>query len=128
MQKEGRPRATEDPLPALFFICSGMPRMTLVHADGRFEETVATQAQAARVLGDETGVALVGAIDELRAFAVARRERAHLPLNVLCVDEFRFHETPIRGPVLFVGTGDDGEEIDVDAEALRGYLLPKKGR
>lgn len=100
----------------------------IVHADGRFEEVVATQAQAATILEDATGVTLVGAIDELRVFAVARRQRAHLPCNALCLNEARFHETPLRGPVLFVGTGDEGEEIDVDVEALKRCLIAENGR
>ena len=103
-----------------------MPQSLLVHADGRFETVATTQANAAHILQDDTGVSLVGAIDELRVFAVARRERAHLPCNTLCVNESRFHETPIRGPVLFVGTGEEGEEIDVDTDALKRCLLEEK--
>lgn len=100
-----------------------MPRCLLASPDGVCASIDATQADAARALGAAAGdVALVGAVDELRAFAVARRARDGLPRNPLCVDPARFHELPLHGPVLFVGTDDDGEEADVDAAALERLL------
>ena len=97
-----------------------MPRCLVAHTDGRLEEVFTTQANATHILGGS--VSLVGAFDEIRVFAVARKDADALAPNCLCIHKDRFHDLPLRGPVLFVATGDEGEEIDVDVEALQRLL------
>ena len=65
---------------------------------------------------------MVGAIDDLHVFVVALREPpAQAALNTACRDE-RYFDVPVHGPVLFVATNQEGEEIDVDYDALRERL------
>ena len=93
----------------------------LVSEDGASSIVHVAQRDARRVLEDE-GVTLVGAIDELNVFAVAKQNRSHLSVNVVCSDAARFHDLPLRGPILFVATDDRGEEVDVDIVKLKTVL------
>lgn len=92
----------------------------VVHADGSTEQMVLCQSQASEYLGG--AVTFVGAVDEVRCFAVGLRDSAQLPLNTACTDPKRF-DVPVRGSVLFVATDDSGEETHVDAERLLACLF-----
>lgn len=96
----------------------------LVHADGRVTPRRLWQRDAHTCLGG--AVALVGAVDEERAFAVALRQEEEatrlLAVNGACTDPARFHVLPVRGPVLFVGTDADGAETDLDVASLSARL------
>jgi hypothetical protein len=91
----------------------------LVHADGRVDDVRLLQREAAAWLGGD--VTLVGAVDEARAFAVGLRDAARLPVNTACADAARF-DVPVRGPVLFVGTDEDGDETHVDRAKVLACL------
>jgi hypothetical protein len=91
----------------------------LAHADGTLEDVRIHQREASEVLGGD--VTLVGAVAAAHVFAVGRRDAAALPPNPLCTDPSRF-DVPVRGPVLFVATDDEGEEMPVDRERLLACL------
>ena len=91
----------------------------LVHATGAVEVLCLHQRDVSARLGG--AVTFVGAVTEAQAFAVGLRDAAHLPVNVACTDPARF-DTPVRGPVLFVGTDDEGEETSVERAVLLACL------
>ena len=65
---------------------------------------------------------MAGAIDDLHIFVVALREPpAQAAVNHACRDE-RYFDVPVYGPVLFVATDSEGEETDVDCDALEKRL------
>jgi hypothetical protein len=95
----------------------------LVHADGTRERVVWDQRAIATHLGG--AITFVGALDDLHAVIVglAREAAADLDVNALArTHPHLFHDTDVRGPVVFVGSDDEGEEMDVDATALLAAL------
>lgn len=85
-------------------------------ASGQVRDVTICQTKA-HTLFDGASLSMVGAVDEVGVFAVGLRDAAHLPSNPLCTDPARF-DVPVRGPVLFVATDREGEQMRVDKAAL----------
>ena len=94
----------------------------LVHADGARERVVWDQRAVATHLGG--AITFVGALHDLHVVVVGLADApADLDVNALArTHPHLFHEADVRGPVVFVGSDDDGEEMDVDVDALCGAL------
>ena len=94
----------------------------LVHTDGTRERVVWEQCEVAKRLGG--AISFVGAIDALRVVAVglANAPVAHGPNALARTHPHVFHDMDVRGPIIFVGSDDDGDEMDVDVAALHASL------
>lgn len=88
----------------------------LVHTDLTYEVHKISQSEATGVLGGP--VTLVGALDDLNVFVAALQEPPEgATLHPLCTDPERF-EGPVRGSILMVATGGEGEEMSVDVPSV----------
>ena len=97
-----------------------MPRIVLWNQSGDVTEFNASQSSAHTLLGNE--VTIVGAIPELNVIvAAAAASSEDEPIHPISVHTKYFHQI-VRGPLLFVATDDDGDETDVDVQALRALL------
>jgi hypothetical protein len=96
-------------------------RLLLAREDGSYDEVDSTQREAHEVLGGP--VQIVGAIDELNVVAAGLRDNDDLHANPFCGDKDRF-EDDVRGPVLFVASDAQGDEIDVNVEVLINVIVP----
>jgi hypothetical protein len=102
-----------------------MPPLSLfASCDGDEEEVRWDHEEVSCKMGGS--VTFVGAIDDLHVFAVALSESDHEKTNPLCNNADVFMALPVRGPVVFVATDDDGNPMDVDVHLLRNRLHAKE--
>ena len=102
-----------------------MSQCILLATDGRVSAVTWPHREVSQRLGGP--ITFVGAIPSLNAVVVAREEGDSLDPNPFCDALVRTgcigsECGHIRGHILVVGSDDDGEECDVDAEAVRRHL------
>ena len=90
-----------------------MSRCIHCDTDGTLSVITCDQRDVANRLGG--GIGFVGALPEANIFIVGRRDTC-LPVNrAYITHKILFHETA-RGPLILIGSDEDGEEIDVDVD------------
>ena len=116
-------------MPSLCVLASETGTRTVVHWDGRSSLTT--------LLGVNGHLTFVGAVDELQLFivAVAREglsgcedDSSHddCPVNPLALSHphlFMPDDPPPRGAILFVGSDENAQAMDVDVAALDALLM-----
>lgn len=91
-----------------------------IDVDGTVRDVQTCQTQA-HILFEKAPLTMVGAVHEIWVFAVARANASDLPENPACTNPARF-DLPVHGPVLFVATDANGDQMNVDREALLTLL------
>ena len=102
-----------------------MVKSLLLRPDGTDEVVDWPHEKVALNMGGS--ITFVGAVNELHVFAVALLDSTDHELNSHCSCPNIFMNLPIKGPVLFVATDDEGEPMCVDVEKLRKKIMPVKG-
>lgn len=100
-----------------------MTRCLVAHCNGTREEVACPHSQISAYL--QGPVCFVGAMHDINAIAVARVQDDDSvnkqPINPIPT-RLLFDATPIYGNIVFVASDDEGEEIDLDVEALLTWL------
>ena len=92
----------------------------LVHTDGTRERVKWQQSAVAAHLGG--AVTFVGALDDLSVFLVGVADATD-DVNALArTHPWLFLEPNVRGPVVFIASDPDGDEMDVDVLSLEARL------
>ena len=92
----------------------------LVHTDGTRECVKWPQTSVAAHLGG--AVTFVGAMNDLQVFLVGVADSTE-DVNALArTHPWLFLERDVRGPVVFIASDPDGDEMDVDVPALEARL------
>lgn len=71
-------------------------------------------------------ITFVGAVESCNVVVVGLVDASGFEVNefaALHPDVFMKEAMPVRGPIVFVGSDDDGEEMDVDIDGLAGKLM-----
>ena len=71
-------------------------------------------------------IAIVGAIEELNAIAVARETSECENINLFCKDHDSCFDNPVSGDVLLVGSDCNGQACDIDAQCVRSFFAAHK--
>lgn len=74
------------------------------------------------VLFNYQAYGFVGAIYDCNAFALAYEETEGMVANVVAAQFPQFFETSVRGPIVFVGSDENGDACDIDVSVLSEFL------
>ena len=95
----------------------------LLRENGDQEELQCAHEEVHSKLGGK--ITFVGGIPTVNTFVVGLKDAETLPINTFCLNEDIFMELPVKGPVVFVATDEDGEPVDVDIAYVKHLLIRK---
>jgi len=103
-----------------------MPKCVIVRCDGSVNIVDMLQTKASEFM--KGALTFVGAVPDLNVYALARQSDVNVSASeahflVRRHGEPLFFESNVCGDILFVASDEDGDETDVDVEALKCCLL-----